>query len=150
MENVAFSNNEENHGDSSGSENSILSNAVFDSETDSNQNPRATKPQSTYFEEVIANQRRTSFELDVFRTLDKIDVFPGKSDFIDEDGDQYKIMKNLEDLYFIIFRQKEGKLVDNFLRNLFEWSLDGDCVDVKDSFGYNLARVLKNDDLSFR
>ena len=95
-------------------------------------------------------QRRTSFELDVFRNLDKIDIFPSKAGFIDEVGEQYKISKNFEDLYYIIVKQSGGKLMDNFLRNLFIWTTTGDCVDVKDTFGLTLARILKNKDLSFR
>ena len=46
----------------------------------------------------------------------------------------------------------EGKVVDNFLRTLFKWTVtqDGQCVDAKDSFGMTLARILQNKDLSFR
>lgn len=157
MENNAFDKAEE----TSDSENSILPNAVADSETDSARAPRrsrvkkdkvASVSQSAYTEEsfIRANQRRTSFELDVFRNLDKIDIFTSKAGFIDERGEQYKITKNFEDLYYIIVKEKGGKVMDNFLRNLFQWTLSGDCVDVKDTFGLTLARILQNSDLSFR
>ena len=99
---------------------------------------------------MVKNQRRTSFELDVFRNLDKIDIFPSKAEFIGEEGEQFKVTKNFEDLYYIIVQEHGGKVVDNFLRNLFIWTVEGDCIDVKDSFGLTLARIIKNKDLSFR
>jgi len=139
----------------SDSDNSVLPNAVSDSETDSSKNAKPRKVSksdvniysgASFMEK---NQRRTSFELDVFRNLDKIDIFPSTAEFIKEEGDQFKVTKNFEDLYYIIVQAKGGKVVDNFLRNLFIWTVDGDCIDVKDSFGLTLARITKNKDLSF-
>jgi len=150
MENRGFEKEE------SDSDNSVLPNAVSDSETDSNKNAKPRRVSKSdvnvYSEEsfMVKNQRRTSFELDVFRNLDKIDIFPSKAEFIGEEGEQFKVTKNFEDLYYIIVQEHGGKVVDNFLRNLFIWTVEGDCIDVKDSFGLTLARIIKNKDLSFR
>ena len=40
-------------------------------------------------------RRRTSFELDVFTNLNKIDIYPTDVTFIEDEGEKYVVRKNL-------------------------------------------------------
>ena len=84
--------------------------------------------------------RRTSFELDIFTNLNKIDIFPSEVPFIEASGEKYTVRKNLEDLYYVVLTQDGGKVVDNFLRVLFTWTTEGEVTDVKVQI-YTLRRV---------
>ena len=75
--------------------------------------------------------RRTSFELDIFTNLNKIDIFPSEVPFIEASGEKYTVRKNLEDLYYVVLTHDGGKVVDNFLRVLFTWTTEGEVTDVK-------------------
>lgn len=46
--------------------------------------------------------RRTSFELDIFTNLTKIDIYPTEISFIEVSGEKYTVRKNLEDLYYVV------------------------------------------------
>jgi len=147
MENKGF----DNIGDyNSTSSNSVLSNAVSDD---------VGKKYVTAKENYVFNrdnQRRTSFELDVFTNLNKIDIYPTDVTFIEDEGEKYVVRKNLEDLYYAILTPDGGKVVDTFLRNLFVWNtVDVEdsylqTTDVKDSLGFTLARILRHTSSEYR
>ena len=126
----------------------------------------------------IHGSRRTSFELDIFTNLTKIDIYPTEISFIEVSGEKYTVRKNLEDLYYVarfsnqqkvwnktkphqltskwyenlakVLTEDGGKVVDNFLRVLFTWRTENEVTDVKDSLNFTLARIIRHSGSAYR